>query len=250
MNNALQQPQTVVVLGGGSDIARAIVLALDSSSLRTVVLGCRNVDSTDAAGLEAELSGASVTVCHFDATDHVGHAGWVAAVAADHGDLDIVIQAFGQLGADAADDPVAAAKLVDVNFAGAVSSGLAVADQLRAQGHGALISLSSVAGVRTRASNFVYGSTKAGLDAFSTGLGHALHGSGAHVLTVRPGMVRTSMTKGMNDAPFTVNAADVAAATVKGLRKKKPIVWVPSKLQGVFGLLRFAPDFVWRKLDT
>jgi decaprenylphospho-beta-D-erythro-pentofuranosid-2-ulose 2-reductase len=250
MNNALHQPQTVVVRGGSSDIARAIVVALDSSSLRTVVLGCRNVDSADAAGLEAELSGASVTARHFDATDHAGHADWVAAVAADHGDLDIVIQAFGQLGVDAAEDPIAAANLVDVNYAGAVSSGLAVADQLRTQGHGVLVSLSSVAGVRTRASNFVYGSTKAGLDAFSTGLGHALHGSGARVLTVRPGMVRTSMTEGLDDAPFTVDAADVAAATVNGLRKKKAVVWAPAKLQAVFGLLRFAPDFVWRKLDA
>ncbi len=250
MNNAIHQPQTVVVLGGSSDIARAIVVALDSASLRTVVLGCRNVDTADVAGLEAQLSGASVTARHFDATDHGGHADWVAAVATDHGDLDIVIQAFGQLGVDAAEDPVAAANLVDVNYAGAVSSGLAVADQLRTQGHGVLVSLSSVAGVRTRASNFVYGSTKAGLDAFSTGLGHALHGSGARVMTVRPGMVRTSMTEGMDDAPFTVDAADVAAATVNGLRKKKAVVWAPAKLQGVFGLLRFAPDFVWRKLDA
>jgi decaprenylphospho-beta-D-erythro-pentofuranosid-2-ulose 2-reductase len=250
MNNAIQQPQTVIVLGGTSDIARAIVVALDSSSLRTVVLGCRNVETADVAGLEAQLSGASVSARHFDATDHAGHADWVAAVASDHGDLDIVIQAFGQLGADAADDPVAAANLVDVNYAGAVSSGLAVADHLRTQGHGVLVSLSSVAGVRTRASNFVYGSTKAGLDAFTTGLGHALHGTGARVLTVRPGMVRTSMTEGMDDAPFTVDAVDVAAATVNGLRKKKAVVWAPAKLQGVFGLLRFAPDFVWRKLDA
>ncbi|MGK0273845.1 MAG: decaprenylphospho-beta-D-erythro-pentofuranosid-2-ulose 2-reductase [Ilumatobacter sp.] len=250
MNNAIHQPQTIVALGGSSDIARAIIVALDSASLRTVVLGCRNVDAADVAGLQAQLSGASVTARHFDATDHAGHADWIAGVASDHGDLDIVVQAFGQLGVDAADDPVAAAKLVDVNYAGAVSSGLAVADHLRRQGHGVLVSLSSVAGVRTRASNFVYGSTKAGLDAFTTGLGHALHGSGARVMTVRPGMVRTSMTEGMDDAPFTVDAADVAAATVSGLRKKKAIVWAPAKLRGVFGLLRFAPDFVWRKLDT
>jgi decaprenylphospho-beta-D-erythro-pentofuranosid-2-ulose 2-reductase len=250
MNNAIHQPQTIVALGGSSDIARAIIVALDSASLRTVVLGCRNVDTADVAGLQAQLSGASVTARHFDATDHAGHADWIADVASDHGDLDIVVQAFGQLGVDAADDPVAAAKLVDVNYAGAVSSGLAVADHLRTQGHGVLVSLSSVAGVRTRASNFVYGSTKAGLDAFTTGLGHALHGSGARVMTVRPGMVRTSMTEGMGDAPFTVDAADVAAATVSGLRKKKAIVWAPAKLRGVFGLLRFAPDFVWRKLDT
>lgn len=250
MNNAIDQPQTIVVLGGTSDIARAIVLALDSAALRTVVLGCRTPESADTAQLQRELSGATVTAIHFDATDHGGHIDWVRSVAAEHGDLDIIIQAFGQLGVGAADDPETAARLIDVNFAGAASSGLAVAQQLRTQGHGVLVALSSVAGVRTRASNFVYGSTKAGQDAFTTGLGHALHGSGARVLTVRPGMVRTSMTAGMEEAPFTVDVDVVAAATVAGLRSRKSVVWAPGKLRGVFGLLRFAPDFVWRKLDS
>ena len=253
MNNAVNQPQTVVVLGGNSDIAHAIVAALDSPALRTVVLGCRAPEAVQTASrtaaLRAEVPGATVEVRPFDATDHGGHAAWLQSVADDHGDVDIVIQAFGQLGADAADDPVAAAALVDVNHGGAVSSGLAVAERFRTQGHGVLIALSSVAGVRTRASNFVYGSTKAGLDAFTTGLNHALHGTGARVMTVRPGMVRTSMTEGMDDAPFTVDASDVAAATVKGLGKNKSVVWAPGKLQGVFGLLRFAPDVVWRRLD-
>jgi len=249
MNNAVNQPQTIVVLGGNSDIAQAIVTALDSPALRTVVLGCRVPETAETAALSARLGDAAVITRAFDATDHGGHAAWLQSVAGEYGDLDIVIQAFGQLGADVADDPVAASTLVDVNFAGAVSSGLAVATQFREQGHGVLISLSSVAGVRTRASNFVYGSTKAGLDAFTTGLNHALHGTGARVMTVRPGMVRTTMTEGMADAPFTVEADDVAAATVAGLRKNKSVVWSPAKLQGVFGLLRFAPDFVWRKLD-
>ena len=249
MNNAINQPQTVVVLGGNSDIARAIVVALDSPNLRTVVLGCRTPDDADVETLTARLSGATVTTRAFDATDHERHAAWVRSVASEHGDLDVVIQAFGQLGADAASDPVAAARLVDVNFAGAASSGVAVAERLREQGHGTLISLSSVAGVRTRASNFVYGSTKAGLDAFMTGLGHSLHGSGASVLTVRPGMVRTQMIDGMDDAPFTIDADEVAEATVAGLRKGRSVVWAPAKLQGVFGLLRLAPGPIWRKLD-
>lgn len=249
MNNAIQQPQTIVVLGGTSDIARAIVVALDSNNLRTVVLACRAPERADTAGLSSQLGGADVSAVAFDATDHDGHAAWVRRLADEHGDIDIVIQAFGQLGVDAASDPVAAARLVDVNFAGAVSSGIAIADLLRAQGHGTLVSLSSVAGVRTRASNFVYGSTKAGLDAFMTGLDHSLHGTGARVLTVRPGMVRTQMTEGMDDAPFTIDAHEVAAATVAGLKKNKSVVWAPAKLQGVFGLLRFAPAPIWRRLD-
>jgi decaprenylphospho-beta-D-erythro-pentofuranosid-2-ulose 2-reductase len=185
----------------------------------------------------------------FDATDHAGHAQLIRDIADEHGDLDVVIQAFGQLGATAASDPAAAAALVDVNFAGAVSTGLAVADQLRRQGHGVLVVLSSVAGVRTRPSNFVYGSTKAGQDAFATGLGHALHGSGARVLTVRPGFVRSAMTEGMPDAPFAADPDDVAAAVVTGLRRGRTVVWAPGVLRGVFAVLRVVPGGLWRKLD-
>ena len=156
---------------------------------------------------------------------------------------------FGRLGPSPLTDPVEAARLATTNYVGAVSSGLAVADRLRAQGHGTLIVLSSVAGVRTRASNFVYGSTKAGQDAFATGLGHALHGSGVHVLTVRPGFVRTAMTAGLPEAPFSIDPGDVAAAVVDGLRRRRSVVWAPGVLRAVFALLQLAPGALWRRLD-
>ncbi len=192
----------------------------------------------------------SVVSVEFDALDHAGHEALVRSIAGEHGDLDVVIQAFGQLGDGSVnDDPVAAAALAEVNYVGAVSSGLAVARQLRTQGHGTLVVLSSVAGVRTRASNFVYGSTKAAQDAFATGLGHALHGSGAKVLVVRPGFIRSKMTAGVAEAPFAADVDVVAAAVAKGLRKGSSVVWAPSMLQAVFGLLRLAPAPVWRKLD-
>ena len=247
MNNAVQQPQTILVLGGRSDIARAIVAELASPALRRVILGVRAPVAADTVGLD--VGDAEVVAVDFDATDPASHAALVERVAAEHGDLDIVLQAFGQLGAPGLDDPVAAADLATVNYVGAVSSGLAVAEHLRRQGHGTLVVLSSVAGVRTRASNFVYGSTKAGQDAFATGLSHSLHGSGARVMTVRPGFVRSSMTEGLQEAPFSVDPDDVAAAVVSGLRRGSDVVWAPGILRLVFGLLRFAPGFVWRKLD-
>ena len=247
MNNAVQQPQTILVLGGRSDIARAIVAELSSPALRRVILGVRAPVAADTVGFD--VGDAEVVTVDFDATDPASHAAFVERVAAEHGDLDVVLQAFGQLGAPGLDDPVAAADLATVNYVGAVSSGLAVAEQLRRQGHGTLVVLSSVAGVRTRASNFVYGSTKAGQDAFATGLSHALHGSGARVMTVRPGFVRSSMTEGMPEAPFSVGPDDVAVVVASGLRRGSDVVWAPGILRFVFGLLRFAPGFVWRKLD-
>ncbi|MGA9276914.1 SDR family NAD(P)-dependent oxidoreductase [Ilumatobacter sp.] len=247
MMNAFDQPQTILVLGGRSDIAHAIVRELASPGLNTVVLAQRGDGSVEIDGLAESVSVHSVS---FDATDHATHEAFVAQVVAEHGDLDIVVQAFGQLGADDVNtDPQRAADLVDVNVTGAVSSGLAVAAQLRTQGHGVLVVLSSVAGVRTRPSNFVYGATKAGQDAFATGLGHALAGSGARVLTVRPGFVRSAMTDGMDEAPFACDPSDVAEAVASGLRGRRSVVWAPGVLRYVFTVLRVVPGFVWRKLD-
>jgi len=247
VNNAVAQPQTVVVLGGTSDIGQAIVTELVSPVLRNVVLAVRRPDDVDVAALS--FGGAEIIVVPFDAEETSSHVGVIADIVERVGDIDVAIQAFGQLGSPGLADPVEAATLAQVNYVGAVSSGLAVAEQLRRQGHGTLVVLSSVAGVRTRASNFVYGSTKAGQDAFATGLGHSLAGTGARVMTVRPGFVRSSMTTGMDEAPFSVDPVDVGAAVAGGLRRKRTVVWVPGILRVVMGLLRFAPDAIWRRLD-
>lgn len=246
MKNAVNQPQTVLVLGGTSEIGLAIVDALVSPNLRRVVLAVRNPDEVEPR----RFGDAEVDTVRFDATQVASHEAVIAEVVERVGDLDVVLQAFGQLGAPRLEDPMGSAALAEVNYVGAVSSGLVVADQLRRQGHGTLVVLSSVAGIRTRPSNFVYGSTKAGQDAFATGLGHALHGTGARVMTVRPGFIRSSMTTGLPEAPFSADPSDVGAAVEAGLRRGSSVVWVPGILRVVFGLLRFAPGFVWRRLDS
>ena len=178
------------------------------------------------------------------------HEAVVDRIWADHPDLDLVLVAFGQLGdQDQLDaDPAAAARLAVTNYAGAVSSSLAAAKHLRAQGHGTLVVLSSVAGQRGRADNYVYGSTKAGLDAFAQGLGDRLAGSGASVMVVRPGFVRTSMTAGMVDGPMATPAEAVAADIVAGLRRGAHTVWSPAQLRWVFAILKVLPRPIWRKL--
>jgi decaprenylphospho-beta-D-erythro-pentofuranosid-2-ulose 2-reductase len=103
-------------------------------------------------------------------------------------------------------------------------------------------------GLRVRRSNFVYGSTKAGLDGFALGLGDALHGSGARVMVVRPGFVRTPMTAHLPAAPFAVDADEVAAAVVDGLARDAGIVYVPALLRPIFAVLRLLPRGVWRRL--
>ncbi len=132
MNNAVHQPQTVLVLGGTSDIGQAIVSALVSPSLRRVILAVRDPDQVDVESLT--FGSANVVAVAFDATDSEHHEALIADVAERYGDLDVVIQAFGQLGAPGLDDPVAAAELATVNYVGAVSSGLAVAHRLARTG--------------------------------------------------------------------------------------------------------------------
>jgi decaprenylphospho-beta-D-erythro-pentofuranosid-2-ulose 2-reductase len=248
MDNALGAAQTIVLFGGTSDIGRAIVDALVSPATATVVLAARRPDDVDASALRGR--GVDVAVVAFDATDVDQHADLVDRLVAAHGDLDVVIVAFGQLGdaARLAADGRAAAALIDVNFAGAVSVCTAVAEQFRRQGHGRLVVLSSVAGERVRKANYVYGATKAGLDGFAQGLGDTLAGTGCSVLIVRPGWVRSKMTAGMPPAPMATTPEAVAAATVKALGAGHRIVWVPATLRPLMAVLRHLPAAVWRRI--
>ena len=248
MQNALQEPQTIVLLGGTSEIGRAIVDELLAPVTRTLVLGCRHPDKAQPERFARD--GLSVDVVHFDATDTAGHEQFVRDLAGRHGDLDVVIVAFGVLGSqsDFDDDPEAAAEAVQVNYTGAVSSMLTVASQMRRQGHGHIVVMSSVAGERGRASNYVYGSSKAGLDAFAQGLNDALAGSGVKVTVVRPGFVHTKMTRGLKSAPLAATPRQVAEVAVKGMKAGKHTVWAPPALRYVFTVLRHVPRPIFRRL--
>lgn len=248
MDNALGEPQTIVLLGGTSDIGRAIVERLDSPSTRTIVLAGRRPGEMRVA--ELERPGVQVDAVAFDATDVASHDTFVRGLVSAHGDLDVVVLAFGQLVEqdELDDDPVRAAEMVTVNYTGAVSIALAVAAQFRRQGHGRLVVLSSVAGERVRKANYVYGATKAGLDGFAQGLGDALAGTGASVLIVRPGWVRSKMTAGMDAMPLATTPEAVAAATVAALRDGRRIVWVPAALRPMMAVARHLPAAMWRRL--
>lgn len=250
MQNSFGEPQSILLLGGTSDIGLAIVAELVSPTLRSVVLACRNPDAAADAIASLSRPGVDVVAVAFDAAASDTHAAFIDQVVADHGDLDVVVMAFGVLGeqADFEADPASAAAAVTVNYTGSVSVGLAVGNQLRKQGHGRLVVLSSVAGERVRRANFVYGSSKAGLDGFAQGLGDSLAGTGAKVLIVRPGFVHSSMTAGMKAAPFSATPEQVAAATVAGLRSGKRVVWVPGILRVVFSVFRHLPSPIFRRL--
>lgn len=251
MIDAIGRPQSVLVLGGASEIGQAIVAKLVPDRCRTVVLAGREGPRLSEAVDRAKASGAEVAESvAFDATDVAGHAALVDRVFEQFGDLDLVVVAAGVLGDQERDerDPQAAAAVIDTNFSGLAAVMLAVAGHLRHQGHGRLIVLSSVAGLRARRANFIYGASKAGLDAFGQGLDDALAGSGARVLIVRPGFVVGRMTEGMTPAPFATTPEAVADAVVAGLANGASVVYVPPILRWVFAVMRVLPRALWRRL--
>ena len=266
MRDALGAVQSVLVLGGGSDIARAAVRRLsEDGRCRTVVLAGRDPGRLGPVATDLRDHGVeTVDVVAFDANAPETHQAVIDEVWLHHPDIDVVLLAFGVLGDQATfdDDPAWAAAAATTNYAGAVSAGLAVAAHLRAQAHGTLVVFSSVAGERVRADNFVYGSTKAGLDGFAQGLGDRLvvarvapadvrrrpRDGGVAVLDVSFAVlaVRTPMTEGMDDKSFATTADAVANDVVAGLRRGAHTVWSPPQLRWVFSVMRHLPRPLWR----
>jgi decaprenylphospho-beta-D-erythro-pentofuranosid-2-ulose 2-reductase len=262
--------QRVLLLGGTSEIGLAVIRALGLAPQAEVVLAGRDAEGLTAAGKTLPCR---VSVVAWDATEVAGHQALIDGVFAG-GAVDIVIAAAGVLvpQAELARDVVRAATLIQASFTGQVSTLLAVAGHLRAQGHGAIVVLSSVAAVRPRKGNLVYGAAKAGLDAFTRGLTDALHGTGVRVLLVRPGFVTGKMTRDMPKQPLATTPEAVATATARalrtpsrpphapraqrgtrfnawGLHRPRRTVWVPAKLAFLAPAMHLIPRPLWRRIS-
>jgi decaprenylphospho-beta-D-erythro-pentofuranosid-2-ulose 2-reductase len=240
------RPTRILLLGGTSEIGLAILAALRAPADTEVLLAGRDEERLAAAGGQLPYR---VRVLAFDATSLASHPDVIKEAFAD-GDVDLVISAAGVLiPQETLDhDPVQAGLLVETNLTGHVTTLLAAAERLRAQRSGVIVILSSIAAVRPRKANYVYGAAKAGLDAFGRGLADALHGSGVHVLLVRPGFVIGSMTKGMPAAPLATTPDKVGEAVADALRRGDAQVWVPRSLAGLATVIRLMPRPLWRKV--
>lgn len=244
MRDALGEVQSVLVLGGTSEIGVATARALVERRARTVILAARDPSKCAAAADSLRAAGAErVEAVAFDARDTASHAAFVEDLWSRFGDIDLALVAFGVLG-----DEEEALEMFEVNFTGAASVMLPVAERMKAQGQGTIVVLSSVAGERARKSNYLYGASKAGIDAFAQGMGDRLDGSGVHVMVVRPGFVHTKMTEGMEAAPLSTTPEAVAAEIVKGLGRGAHTVWAPPPLRLVMSVLRHVPRPIFRKL--
>ncbi|WP_028924429.1 decaprenylphospho-beta-D-erythro-pentofuranosid-2-ulose 2-reductase [Pseudonocardia acaciae] len=249
MIDAVGVPNSILLLGGTSEIGLAIVRRLAGGRSVRVVLAARQTDRRSRAAEELTAAGCTVETLDFDAHDTDGHAELMHKAFAG-GDIDVAVVAFGILGdAETAWQCLdAAVEMATVNYTAAVSTGVALAQRFRQQGHGAIVALSSVAAERVRRSNFMYGSSKAGMDAFYTGLTEALRPSGVRVTVVRPGFVKTKMTDGMAPTPLSSTAEQVADVVADAVRNRRELVWVPAPWRIVMSVLRHLPRPIFRRL--
>ncbi len=249
--DAVGNPQTILLLGGTSEIGLAICERyLQNTRARIVLAAMPGDPGRDAAVAQMKAAGArSVEMIDFEALDADSHPKMIDQVFAG-GDVDVAIVAFGVLG-DAEElwqNQRKAVQAAEINYTAAVSVGVLLAEKMRAQGFGQIIAMSTVAGERVRRSNFVYGSTKSGLDGFYLGLSEALREYGVHGLVVRPGQVRTRMSAHIKEAPLTVDKEYVANLAVTAAAKGKELVWAPAAFRYVMMVLRHIPRAIFRRL--
>lgn len=242
----------VLVLGGSSEIALAIVGELQSRTPRDVALVGRDVVALSGASEQLSAAGCPrVLTFELDALDLDDHQEVVDRAFRELGGADIVILAVGVLGERGGlpTDVAAAAAVLQVNLTGAGSLMMHAARHLRDDGGGTIVVLSSVAAERPRRANAVYGASKVGLDSLAQALADDLHEKGVRILVVRPGFVETKMTRGLQAAPLASTPQAVAAVTIDGLDRGAHTVWAPRTLRWLMLITKLLPRPLYRRIE-
>jgi decaprenylphospho-beta-D-erythro-pentofuranosid-2-ulose 2-reductase len=240
----------ILIIGAGSAIAEATARrwAIRGDALYLVD---RDAERLGAVAGDLRVRGGSVAgQAVLDVNDFAAHAKVLDAAAAALGGLDLAFIAHGTLGDQAAGeaDPAVALKELSTNALSVVSLGTLLANRFEAQGWGCLAVISSVAGDRGRQSNYVYGTAKATVTAFLSGLRNRLYRSGVRVLTIKPGMVDTPMTASFKKGPLFASAETVAAGIVRAVDEKKDVVYVPGYWRLVMAVIKALPEAVFKRL--
>lgn len=241
--------KTVLILGALSDIALAVGHTYAQAKYNLILAG-RNVEKLQAAASDLQIRyGVEVSIAPFDAHDYASHKSFYQQLTSKP---SIVILAFGVLGDN--DQSLAdwsnAEEVISANYTGAVSILNVVANDFQACKSGTIIGISSVAGERGRQSNFIYGSAKAGFTAYLSGLRNKLAKAGVHVITVKPGFVRTKMIEGTATSPLlTATPEQVANRIFKAANHKSNVVYVLPIWRIIMLVIRTIPEFIFKKLS-
>ena len=237
----------VLILGARSDIARATARAFAAEG-HPIQLAARYAHrlEADQADLQTRYN-VDVTLHDFDALESAEHERFVDALPVLP---QIVVCAVGVLGDQGTSETSidAATTVLRSNFEGPALILGVLANRFEARGSGCLVGISSVAGDRGRASNYIYGAAKAGFTAFLSGMRNRLAKKGVHVVTVLPGFVNTAMTEGMDTpAPLTAEPVEVADAIVNAVKKKRNVIYVRRIWWLVMAIIRNIPEAIFKK---
>ncbi len=249
---AIGAPKKILVLGATSGIAESTcrIWAAQGASLFLVA---RNPDKLAAVAADFRTRGASfvdTAVADLDATET--HPSLLAHAINSLGGMDVAYLTHGILGDQSAaeQDFNTAAQILHTNFMAPVSLLTWLANYCVQRRAGVLAVISSVAGDRGRKSNYLYGSSKAGLTAFLAGLRNRVDREGVTVLTIKPGPVKTAMTAALPGSASFADVDAVAQTIVQAIDKKTPgDLYVPIKWAPIMFVIRHIPDRIFKKLN-
>jgi decaprenylphospho-beta-D-erythro-pentofuranosid-2-ulose 2-reductase len=238
----------VLILGASSDLARALAYQFAPSGMALMLAG-RHMQEMEATAADIRIRFDIPATCHhFDAGNFSSHRGFYDNLPQSP---SIVISAVGYLGdtEKGMHDFSEAEKIILSNYTGLVSILNIAANELTRVGGGTIIGISSVAGERGRQSNFLYGSAKAGFTAYLSGLRNKLYSSGVHVMTVKPGFMRTAMTRNMELSPALTASPEQAAQIIyQGFQKKRNTLYVLWFWRYIMMIIKAVPERIFKKL--
>jgi decaprenylphospho-beta-D-erythro-pentofuranosid-2-ulose 2-reductase len=250
MLNAFHSPQSVALIGATSQIGQSIVRALPLENMDACFAVGRHLEDASLSLKQILPSRSKLYEIEFQASDSYSHEKVVDRLFAE-GDLDLAILAIGVLGNDPKlNESANALEVMNVNYVASCHLMLLITERMKLQGHGQVLVISSFAQTRPRVDNFVYGSSKAGLDFMACGLNDTLIGTGVSIHILRPGFVRTRMTHLMPEAPFTLNPDAVGKLAVKLLESGDTVGYAPPILKVVAPLFKLLPKNIFRKLSN
>jgi decaprenylphospho-beta-D-ribofuranose 2-oxidase len=235
--------KTALILGAKSAVAMATARRLADDGF-DLILAARKADEIDESIFDCQ-----VAKVNFDALDTDSHRAFYQALPVKP---DVVLISFGYLGDQdkAQADFAEAQKIVATNYLGAISILEIVASDMESREEGTIIGVSSIAGDRGRASNYVYGSSKAGFTTYLSGLRNRLAGKQVHVITVKPGFIDTPMTKDLDLPPkLTASADEVGAKILKALKGRKNVVYAKGVWRWIMLIIRNIPEFIFKKTN-
>jgi decaprenylphospho-beta-D-erythro-pentofuranosid-2-ulose 2-reductase len=241
----------ILIVGASSAIAEATARRYAARGARLHLLA-RDPERLAMIARDLEVRGAAaVTTALFDASQHLDAEALLAAALTALQGIDLVLFAHGVLSDQrTCEQSVAELRAAfEINTLSTLALLTPLAAQLQTQGHGTLAVISSVAGDRGRQSNYVYGASKAALDAFLSGLRNRLARHGVQVLTIKPGFVDTPMTAGFKKGPLWASPDTIAAGIVQAIESKRDVVYLPWFWRFIMLVIRSIPERLFKRLS-